>query len=60
MLKKLLPCLILAGTAHAADSVRIYNWTDYIAPDTLKQFERAAAGVPITTSTTATRRWTPS
>nr|WP_288256845.1 polyamine ABC transporter substrate-binding protein [uncultured Pseudomonas sp.] len=42
MLKKLLPCLILAGTAHAADSVRIYNWTDYIAPDTLKQFEKSS------------------
>ena len=60
MLKKLLPCLILAGTAHAADSVRIYNWTDYIAPDTLKQFEKSSGLGTHTTSTTATRRWTPS
>jgi hypothetical protein len=42
MLKKLLPCLLLAGTAHAADSVRIYNWTDYIAPDTLTQFQQTS------------------
>lgn len=36
----LLP-LMLAGTlCQAAETVKIYNWSDYIAPDTLKNFTR--------------------
>ncbi len=33
--------MLLASTSHAAETVNIYNWTDYIAPDTLKNFEVA-------------------
>jgi putrescine transport system substrate-binding protein len=36
-------CLLAAGTAHAADEpkvLNIYNWSDYIADDTLKNFEK--------------------
>jgi spermidine/putrescine-binding protein len=40
MLKKLLPLLLLSSVSQAAETVRIYNWTDYISPDTLKQFEQ--------------------
>ncbi|MFP6850540.1 MAG: polyamine ABC transporter substrate-binding protein [Pseudomonas sp.] len=40
MLKKLLPLLLLSSVSQAAETVSIYNWTDYIAPDTLKQFEQ--------------------
>jgi putrescine transport system substrate-binding protein len=40
MLKKLLPLLLLSSVSQAAETVRIYNWTDYIAPDTIKQFEQ--------------------
>lgn len=46
MLKKLLPLLLLSSVSQAAETVRIYNWTDYIAPDTLKQFEQGS-GVSI-------------
>lgn len=42
MLKKLLPLLLLSSVSQAAETVRIYNWTDYIAPDTLKQFEQSS------------------
>lgn len=42
MLKKLLPLMLLASAAQAAEGVRIYNWTDYVAPDTLKNFEQAS------------------
>lgn len=43
MLKASLAALmLLASTSHAAETVNIYNWTDYIAPDTLKNFETAS------------------
>jgi putrescine transport system substrate-binding protein len=42
MLKKILPLMLIASASQAADGVRIYNWTDYIAPDTLKNFEKAS------------------
>ncbi|WP_437883409.1 polyamine ABC transporter substrate-binding protein [Pseudomonas sp. LRF_L74] len=41
MLKKLLPLMLLASVAQAAETVHIYNWGDYIAPDTLKNFQAA-------------------
>ena len=42
MFKKILPLMLIASASQAADGVRIYNWTDYIAPDTLKNFEKAS------------------
>ena len=42
MLKKILPLMLIASASQAAEGVRIYNWTDYIAPDTLKNFEKAS------------------
>ena len=42
MLKKLLPLLLLSSISQAAETVRIYNWTDYIAPDTIKEFEQSS------------------
>ncbi|GKS04053.1 polyamine ABC transporter substrate-binding protein [Pseudomonas syringae pv. theae] len=42
--------MLLASTSHAAETVNIYNWTDYIAPDTLKNFE-AATGFKTTYET---------
>lgn len=44
MLKKLIPLMLVASASQAAESVRIYNWAEYIAPDTLKNFE-AASGI---------------
>ena len=42
MLKKIIPLMLVASVGQAAESVRIYNWTDYIAPDTLKTFEKSS------------------
>ncbi len=40
-LKKLLPALMLSGTtAAAAQELHVYNWSDYIAEDTIAQFEQ--------------------
>ncbi|KIU49718.1 spermidine/putrescine ABC transporter substrate-binding protein [Pseudomonas putida] len=40
------PLLLAASIAQAADSVKIYNWSSYIAPDTLKNFQAASGIVP--------------
>ena len=40
------PLLLAASIAQAADSVKIYNWSSYIAPDTLKNFQQASGNVP--------------
>jgi putrescine transport system substrate-binding protein len=38
---------VVAGVAHADDKVlHVYNWSDYIAPDTTKKFE-AATGIKV-------------
>jgi putrescine transport system substrate-binding protein len=39
MFKKVFALTLLASAAQAAE-VRVYNWTDYVAPDTVKRFER--------------------
>jgi putrescine transport system substrate-binding protein len=40
MLKTLLPLLLVSSISQATETLRIYNWSDYIAPDTLKEFEK--------------------
>lgn len=40
------PLLLATAAAQAADSVKIYNWSSYIAPDTLKNFQQASGIVP--------------
>ncbi|OYT83124.1 polyamine ABC transporter substrate-binding protein [Pseudomonas sp. PGPPP2] len=42
MLKKVIPLMLVASVSQAAGGVRIYNWTDYIAPDTVAAFEKAS------------------
>ncbi|MFF7706472.1 extracellular solute-binding protein [Pseudomonas sp. NPDC007930] len=38
----------MAGAVHADDKVlHVYNWSDYIAPDTVKKFEEANPGVKV-------------
>ena len=44
MLKLIAPLMLVASVSQAADTVKIYNWSDYIAPDTLKNFQ-AATGI---------------
>lgn len=39
----LLVTLLVFGPASAADSLHIYNWNNYIAPETLKRFETQCA-----------------
>lgn len=46
MLKSLIPLMLVASVSQAAQDVRIYNWTDYIAPDTLKNFQQASGVTP--------------
>jgi len=40
------PLMLAASVASAAETVKIYNWSSYIAPDTLKQFQQATGIVP--------------
>ena len=41
MLRQVVAALLLAPCiGHAAQTVKIYNWADYIAPDTLANFQR--------------------
>lgn len=40
----MLGLLLAASAAHAANTVNIYNWTDYVADDTLNNFQ-AATGI---------------
>ncbi|MCP1626294.1 polyamine ABC transporter substrate-binding protein [Pseudomonas nitroreducens] len=39
MLKKVLPLMLVASMSHAADEVRIYNWSGYVADDTMANFK---------------------
>jgi len=36
-------CAIAMPAVQAAGEVKVYNWSDYIGPDTLAQFEKASA-----------------
>ena len=38
-IKSVVPLMLLASMSQATETVKIYNWTEYIAPDTLKQFQ---------------------
>lgn len=35
----LAPLMLVASLSQAAETVKIYNWSDYIAPDTMKNFQ---------------------
>ncbi len=36
----LLPLMLVASVCQAAETVKIYNWSSYIAPDTTKNFQK--------------------
>ncbi|WP_431699726.1 polyamine ABC transporter substrate-binding protein [Pseudomonas sp. BR20] len=36
----LLSVMLVASISHAAETVKIYNWSSYIAPDTTKNFQK--------------------
>ena len=36
----LLPLMLVASISQAAETVKVYNWSDYIAPDTTKNFQK--------------------
>ncbi|CAI8867796.1 putrescine ABC transporter periplasmic binding protein [Pseudomonas marginalis] len=36
----LLPMMLVAAISQAAETVKIYNWSSYIAPDTTKNFQK--------------------
>jgi putrescine transport system substrate-binding protein len=48
--KSIAALMLLATTSQAAETVNVYNWTDYVAPNTVKQFEKAS-GVKVTYKT---------
>ncbi|WP_416194853.1 polyamine ABC transporter substrate-binding protein [Pseudomonas sp. CCC3.1] len=35
----LLPLMLVGTLCQAAETVKVYNWSDYIAPDTMKNFQ---------------------
>ena len=35
-----LPLMLVASMSQAAQTVKIYNWSDYFAPDTLANFQK--------------------
>ena len=39
----LLPLMLVASISQAAETVKIYNWSSYIAPDTTKNFQKETA-----------------
>ncbi|MFJ4142598.1 polyamine ABC transporter substrate-binding protein [Pseudomonas sp. NPDC089734] len=40
LIKAFVPLMLVASMSQAAPTVKIYNWTDYFAPDTLKNFQK--------------------
>ena len=53
--------LVMMSTGAMADErCCVYNWSDYIAPDTLENFQRTGIKVVTTTCSTATKCWKPS
>lgn len=52
--------MLVSGASLAEErTVRIYNWIEYLPPEILKSFEEETASVPSTTSSTASRPWSP-
>lgn len=45
----LIPCALLsvAGTSHAEEQVHLYNWSDYVAEDTLPSFQEKTKIRPV-------------
>ncbi|HWR79809.1 MAG TPA: spermidine/putrescine ABC transporter substrate-binding protein PotF, partial [Pseudomonas sp.] len=41
LLSLTLASLFVSASAQAAETVRIYNWSDYIAEDTVANFQKA-------------------
>jgi len=39
--------ITLAVSVQAASTVHVYNWSDYIGPDTLANFEKASGIKPV-------------
>ena len=39
----LAPLMLAAALSQAAETVKVYNWSDYIAPDTMKNFQKETA-----------------
>ncbi len=46
MLKKMLPLMLMASIGQAAEQVRVYNWSGYVADDTLQNFQEQTGIVP--------------
>ncbi|WP_249671660.1 polyamine ABC transporter substrate-binding protein [Pseudomonas abieticivorans] len=40
------PLMFVASLSQAAETVKIYNWSDYIAPDTLQGFQASTGIIP--------------
>ncbi|MCD5979100.1 polyamine ABC transporter substrate-binding protein [Pseudomonas quasicaspiana] len=39
-IKAFVPLMLIASMSQAAPTVKVFNWTDYFAPDTLKNFQK--------------------